>query len=170
MWASEPIPFDPMEIALHREYEKITTADERPQYQMIHEYPLSGKPPMMTHIFENNQGNRIIATKGAPEALMNISDLTVTEKQEIQEVIKIITTDGYRVLAVGQANYTSNNFPATQQEFKFTFKGIVAFYDPPKKNIQSVLADFYAAGISVKIITGDNSATTSAIAKQIDFK
>ncbi|MET0634478.1 MAG: cation-translocating P-type ATPase [Chitinophagaceae bacterium] len=170
MWASEPIPFDAMEIALHTAYEKITVADERPAFKMIHEYPLSGKPPMMTHIFEKNPGYRIIAAKGAPEALIQITDLSESEKQQIQEAIKTITTGGYRVLAVAQANFSGNDFPATQQEFQFTFKGIVAFYDPPKKNIPSVLAGFYAAGIAVKIITGDNSATTTAIAKQIGFR
>ena len=170
MFASEPIPFDPMEIALHNAYAKENTVDERPQYKMIHEYPIAGKPPMMTHIFENNSGKRIIAAKGAPEALMNISDLTTIERQQIQAAIETITTDGYRVLAVGEADFNSNDFPATQQEFEFKLKGIVSFYDPPKKNIQTVLENFYSAGISVKIITGDNSATTSAIAKQIAFK
>ena len=72
-------------------------------------------------------------------------------------------------MAVGEANFAGNNFPATQQEFKFAFKGLVAFNDPPKKNIGAVLQDFYKAGIVVKIITGDNAETTGAIARQIDF-
>ena len=170
MFASEPIPFDPMEIALHNAYTKESTVDERPQYKMIHEYPIEGKPPMMTHIFENDLHKRIIAAKGAPEALMNISNLTVIQKQQIETAIKVITTDGYRVLAVGEANINDNNFPATQQQFQFVFKGIVAFYDPPKENITTVLENFYTAGIKVKIITGDNAATTSAIAKQIGLR
>jgi len=81
--------------------------------------------------------------------------------------IEVLTADGYRILALGQADFPGNDFPATQQEFKFTFKGLVAFYDPPKKNISQVLKDFYKAGI--KIITGDNTETTKAIASQIDF-
>ncbi len=125
---------------------------------------------MMTHIFENSSGKRIIATKGAPEALMNVSNLTVAEKQKIEAAIKTLATDGYRVLGVGEANFNNTNYPATQQEFQFTFKGLVAFYDPPKKNISSVLKNFYKAGISVKIVTGDNAATTTAIAKQIGFQ
>ncbi|MFM9910127.1 MAG: cation-translocating P-type ATPase [Chitinophagaceae bacterium] len=169
MFASEPIPFDPMEIALHNEYTKENKVDERQQYKMIHEYPIEGKPPMMTHIFENDLGKRIIAAKGAPEALMNISNLSPAEKQQIETAIEVITTDGYRVLAVGEADFSGTNFPATQQQFQFAFKGIVAFYDPPKENIEKVLKDFYTAGIKVKIITGDNSETTSAIAKQISF-
>lgn len=67
MWASEPIPFDPMEIALHDAYVKTVVTDERADYRMIHEYPLGGKPPMMTHVFENSGGQRIIAGKGAPK-------------------------------------------------------------------------------------------------------
>jgi Ca2+-transporting ATPase len=170
MWASEPIPFDPMEIALHTAYSKIVKEDERHLYKMIHEYPLEGRPPMMTHIFENKEGKRIIATKGAPEAIINSSNLTHEEKQKIESAINVLTNDGYRVLGVGESTFIDNKFPTTQQQFQFKFKGIVAFYDPPKKNIQQVLEDFYTAGISVKIITGDNSATTIAIAKQIGFK
>ncbi len=46
----------------------------------------------------------------------------------------------------------------------------MAFYDPPKGNIPEVLQEFYQAGISVKIITGDNALTTSTIARQIGFE
>ena len=170
MWASEPIPFDPMEIALHKAYKDLHSEDERPTFKLIHEYPLGGKPPMMTHIFQNNLGEKIIAAKGAPEALMKISNLSKEEIQQIEKAIQTITTEGYRVLGVGESYFSNNNFPKTQQEFQFKFKGIVAFYDPPKKNIESVLNHFYNAGISVKIITGDNAATTTSIAKQIGFK
>ncbi|MEO6316322.1 MAG: cation-translocating P-type ATPase [Chitinophagaceae bacterium] len=170
MWASEPIPFDAMEIALHHAYANTTLPDERPYYTMLHEYPLSGKPPMMTHLFEDNSGNRIIAAKGAPEALMNVCNLTTTEKQQIENAISTMANDGYRVLGVGTATFDGNKFPVTQQELKFVFNGIVAFYDPPKKNIQAVLENFYDAGIAVKIVTGDNAATTSAIARQVGFR
>lgn len=170
MWASEPIPFDPMEIALHQAYGKIFVQDERPHYQLVHEYPLSGKPPMMTHCFANELGQRIIAAKGAPEALMQVSPLTEDEKRKMHEAIQQLTADGLRVLAVGISNFIGETYPSTQQELSFVLKGIVAFYDPPKKNIRKVLEDFYAAGIAVKIITGDNAATTGAIAKQIGLR
>jgi Ca2+-transporting ATPase len=170
MWASEPIPFDPMEIALHHVYAENTIKDERPEFKLIHEYPLGGKPPMMTHIFENHQGKRIISAKGAPEALMQVSNLTAAEKEQINEVIITLGKDGYRLLGVAEATFAGLKFPQQQQEFQFCFKGIVAFYDPPKKNIRAVFDDFYKAGISVKIVTGDNTATTTAIARQIGFK
>ncbi len=170
MWASEPIPFDPMEIALHEAYNKLTATDERPAYKLIHEYPLGGKPPMMTHIFENGLKKRIIASKGAPEALIAVSHLTAEQEQHIMHAIDTLANEGYRLLGVGEAMYEGDRFPEQQQDFQFEFKGIVAFDDPPKENIRSVLNSFYAAGIQVKIITGDNTPTTTAIAKEVGFK
>ena len=170
MWASEPIPFDGMEMALHESYSKSTLNDERPHYKLIHEYPLSGKPPMMTHIFENKTGNRIIAAKGATEALIACSNLSKDQIQRINEANEAMSKEGFRVLAVGVSLYSGKEFPKTQQEFAFEFKGLVAFYDPPKANIKTVFDTFYKAGIQVKIVTGDNATTTSTIAKQIGFK
>ncbi len=170
MWSSEPIPFDAMEIALHEAYEKLEITDDRPFYQLIHEYPLSGKPPMMTHVFQNKAGHRIIAAKGAPEAIMSCSNLSEAQTQQIHDAITTMTQEGYRVLGVGLADLDGNNYPKTQQEFAFQFKGLVAFYDPPKPNIKAVFETFYKAGIQVKIVTGDNAATTTTIAKQIDFR
>ena len=170
MWASEPIPFDTMEQSLHNFYEKITENDERPVFKMVHEYPLGGKPPMMTHIFENAEGNRIIAAKGAPEALMAVSNLSDSEKETLKKKITDLAAQGYRVLGVGLSNFEGIDWPKKQQEFNFEFKGLVAFYDPPKKNIAKVFQDFYNAGIAVKIITGDIADTTAAIAKKVSFK
>jgi Ca2+-transporting ATPase len=169
MWASEPIPFDPMEVALHEAYASKTLRDDRPNYKMIHEYPLAGKPPMMTHLFEDADGSRIIAAKGAPEAFLNISGLSEADKVSILHAVAKLAKEGYRVLAVAEANFAGKDFPATQQEFNFSLKGLVAFYDPPKKNITEVLQKFYKAGVAVKIVTGDNAVTTTAIAHQIGF-
>ncbi len=169
MWASEPIPFDPMELSLHEAYGQMKSPDERANYKMVHEYPLEGKPPMMTHIFENKTGERIIAAKGAPEAILGVSNLNATEKTAIETAIKSMAMEGYRLLAVAESKFIGNDFPKTQQEYKFRFIGVVAFYDPPKANIKDVLKNFYAAGISVKIVTGDNAATTQSIARQIGF-
>jgi len=170
MWSSEPIPFDAMEIALHEAYAQTTKLDERSNFKMVHEYPLEGRPPMMTHIFKNNSETQIIATKGAPEAIMACSQLSEIEKQQIITAMNTMAKEGFRVLGVGSACFEGNNYPEKQQDFTFVFKGLVAFYDPPKKNIKSVFETFYKAGIQVKIITGDNAATTSTIAKQIGFK
>jgi Ca2+-transporting ATPase len=170
MWASEPIPFDAMEIAIHEAYSKFESEDERPLFKLVHEYPLNGKPPMMTHIFENKLGKKIIAAKGAPEAMVEVSNLNEAEKNQVLTAMKSMTQKGFRVLGVGISDFSGTDYPATQQELKFNFIGLMAFYDPPKHNIQKVFETFYKAGIQVKIVTGDSAETTSTIAKQIGFK
>jgi Ca2+-transporting ATPase len=166
MWSSEPVPFDPMEKTIHQVYEQSQDHDQRVDFHMMHEYPLEGKPPMMTHLFEDASGNRIIAAKGAPEALLEVSNLSSTEKQNLRKQIQDFGTHGYRVLGVGKAHFEGNDFPEKQQDFQFEFLGFTVFYDPPKGGIQEVFKQIYRAGIKVKVITGDNADTTSAIAQQ----
>ena len=166
MWSSEPVPFDPMEKTIHQIYEQTQTRDLRKNFKMIHEYPLEGKPPMMTHLFEDDQGNRVIATKGAPEAVLEASNFSESEKEKLRQYVQDFGKQGYRVLGVGKCDFKGNDFPEKQQDFRFDFLGFTVFYDPPKKGIQDVFKKIYQAGIKVKIITGDNPDTTNAIAKQ----
>jgi Ca2+-transporting ATPase len=169
MWASEPIPFDPMEKELHSVYDELGQKDLRPFYKMMKEYPLSGKPPLMTHVFRNESGDTLVAAKGAPEAILAQSDLSNDEKDTVTKEIIALSNKGYRVLGVGQAN-NMELFPDRQSDFVFTFLGLLAFFDPPKENIKAVLSKFYEAGIRVKIITGDNLNTTCTIADEIGFR
>ncbi len=180
-FASETTPFDAMEKALHQAYAKITPADKRPLFKMIHEYPLSGTPPIMTHIFENTapssrdddkigKRKRIIACKGAIESILKYSTLNEADKVKVQDKVTLFANQGLRVLGVAKVENTQIDFPKTQQEFSFEFLGLIGFYDPPKHNIAKVFKHFYEAGIQIKIITGDSPLTTLAIAEQAHFK
>ncbi len=166
MWSSEPVPFDPMEKTLHQVYKQTQKDDLRRDFQMIHEYPLEGKPPMMTHLFENSSRKRIVATKGAPEAILAVSHLPDSEKEMLRRQISDFGKQGYRVLGVAKCTFEGSHFPEKQQDFNFDFLGFTVFYDPPKKDIQQVFQKIYDAGIKVKVITGDNADTTNAIARQ----
>jgi P-type Ca2+ transporter type 2C len=170
MWASEPIPFDPMEIALHSAYAGMYAEDERPAYRLVHEYPLAGVPPMMTHVFDNEAGQRIIAAKGAPEAIFAVSGLDAAEEAALRAEVHQLAAEGYRVLGVGLSDYGGQAFPEQQQALPFHFEGLLAFYDPPKPHIRAVFEQFDQAGIEVKIITGDYPATTVTIARQTGFR
>ncbi len=169
MWASEPVPFDPMEKTIHRIYESSISDDQRRAYTMVHEYPLGGIPPMMTHVFENESGHRILAAKGAPEAILQVSNLSEADKTQVNAIINQLAAEGYRMLGVALGNSPDQSLPEQQQQISFDFKGLIVFFDPPKPNISKVFAQFDEAGIDVKIITGDNPLTTRAIAKHAGF-
>ncbi|KIA88803.1 cation-translocating P-type ATPase [Kaistella jeonii] len=166
MWSSEPVPFDPMEKTLHQIYAETQKEDLRSHYKMFHEYPLEGKPPMMTHLFKNNEGERIVAAKGAPEAIINVCNLSEVQKSAIRKEMEIFGKEGYRLLGVAKSDFKGDDFPLRQQEISFEFLGLVVFYDPPKKDIQNVFRKIELAGIKIKVITGDNAQTTESIAIQ----
>ena len=169
MWSSEIDPFDPMEKTIHNLYGKITKLDKRAQFKQIHEYPLGGKPPMMTHVFSNENNEIIIAAKGAPEAILNQCNLPQSKIKVIEMQSHKYASMGYRVLGVGKGIWHERNWPVSQQEFEFEFSGLIAFQDPPKENIKQTIKIFNNAGIVVKMITGDYPETAVAIATQINL-
>lgn len=166
MWASEISPFDPMEKAIHQLYGSVAGVDLRSAYEQVHEYPIGGTPPIMTHIFRDTKGNTVIAAKGAPERILHQSTLEAHEVKRIEEQSLAYAREGYRVLGVGKGSWDSLSWPVSQDEFRFTFLGLLAFQDPPKEGIHETIDAFERAGISVKMITGDYAETAIAIARQ----
>ncbi|CAN5709110.1 HAD-IC family P-type ATPase [soil metagenome] len=169
MWSSETTPFDPMEKAIHLLYEKNSAIDKRLLYKQVHEYPIGGKPPMMTHIFNDENGETIIGAKGAPEAIMRQSNLSTETFNEYENQAMGYAKKGFRVLGVGKGIWHEKNWPVSQEEFAFDFLGLVVFQDPPKENIAQTIKTFNDAGISVKMITGDYAETAIAISDQVNL-
>ena len=167
MWSSETSPFDPMEISIHKLYGETTSTDLRKEYTQVHEYPIGGSPPMMTHVFQHQGGEYVIAAKGAVERLVKQSGLSPTDQEAIEQQSLVYARQGFRVLGVGRGRWDNTNWPATQEEIPFDFLGLLAFQDPPKENIAETIKTFRDAGITVKMITGDYKETALAIAKQV---
>jgi len=140
MWASEAKPFDAMEKAIHIAYQEKAAKDRRSDFQIIHEYPLDGTPPMMTHIHADSAGNRIIASKGAVERVLLVCRrLDDKSKTTILKKTHELASQGYRVLGVASCTWPAHeDFPAGQDQFPWTFEGLLALYDPPNQHIQSV--------------------------------
>lgn len=167
MWASEPEPFDAMERAIHQAFsDKIGSAALHKNFSLAHEYALSGVPPMMTHIWQNAENERIVACKGAVERVLDVCDLAENARQIALDHARELAGKGYRVLGVASAAHDGDTFHAHQNDYDWQFEGLVAFYDPPKKNIREVLAQFYEAGVAVKMLTGDHANTALNIAEQ----
>lgn len=162
--ASESDPFDAMEKAIWDAYTKNQTAD--PQLPgKIHEYPLEGRPPMMTHVYSINR-NVTAAAKGAPERIFRVCRMKEEDVQKAESISRSMTAQGYRVIAVASAVHDGNLFPEQQDNFNWRFEGLLALYDPPKPHIKKIFKQFETAVIDVKIITGDHPATTVTIAAQ----
>ncbi len=166
--ASEEHPFDAMEKAIVDAYEKYYSTKSDEHLQMVHEYPLSGRPPMMTHVWSD--GNQtIIAAKGAAERILKVCKLDNEKLTTVRKKIDEISNKGYRVIAVASAEY-QGEYPQNQDDFNWKFEGLLGLSDPPKKNVANVFQDFYTAGIQIKMITGDYATTACNIASQVGIK
>jgi P-type Ca2+ transporter type 2C len=164
--ASELNPFDAMEKAIWEAYYLHTEADEQLPKQMIYEFPLEGRPPMMTHVYAY-ANTSVAAAKGAAERIIQICKLSEADTSLVNQFIQSVSTKGFRVIGVASAIHVASTMPAKQDDFNWHFEGLLALYDPPKKNIQSVIKQFYDAQIDVKVLTGDYAETAINIAGQV---
>lgn len=170
MWSSEEAPFDPMEKSIHEKYVRFTGTDQRADFKMVKEFPLGGKPPVMTHIFGDEQGNRKFACKGALEGVINLCNLSKEEAENVLAKGKAYALKGLRVLGVAKGNWQEDTLPEKQEDIHFEFLGLITFYDPLDENIPEVIEQFYETGVRVVMITGDYPETAGAIAESSGIK
>jgi Ca2+-transporting ATPase len=170
-WSSETAPFDSMEKAIVAAFSiacpDIDPATIADTYPIIHEYPLAGTPPMMTHVRQGPAGTVMVAGKGAVEHILAICHPEPAITERIRTVTNQLSQNGFRVLGVASGTNTSSAFPAGQDDFTWSFLGLIALENPPKPNAKAVIQAFTDAGIRVKLITGDFPETAQAIARQV---
>ena len=162
-FACEREPFDAMEKAIAEVYQTTDHAEDYNKMEFIHEYPLGGRPPMMTHVYRSADGVTV-AGKGAPERILKVCHLREEEFKRMEKIVLNMTSSGYRVLGVCSAIDPELPFPVTQDDFKWKFEGFLSLYDPPRENAGAVFEKWYGAGIAIKLVTGDYPETAMNIA------
>jgi len=141
------------------------------------EIPFSSERKMMTILFKSKNSNEVFS-KGAPEILLSkckfikryngVFKLTAKEKETILKKNKQMTSQMLRTIAL--AYKTVKSFDKDHFEEDLIFLGLVGIQDPPREEAKEAIRDCISAGISVKMITGDNKETALAIANQIGIR
>ena len=87
----------------------------------------------------------------------------------INACVEEMAATGMRVLAFARGELPGDRRSITQQDVAggLTFIGLQAMMDPPRPEAIEAVHSCQAAGIRVKMITGDHAGTASAIARQI---
>jgi Ca2+-transporting ATPase len=166
-------PFDPMEKALKlfAQGDFAKTEHIHANWEIVQEYPLSQHLLAMSNAWVSPDGeDYIIASKGAPEAIMDLCHLNSTKSGELSKQVQLMAGDGLRVLGVAKASFKKTDLPKEQHDFAFSFLGLVGFADPVRPNVAGAVKECYAAGIRVVMITGDYPLTTQNIGRQIGLK
>lgn len=128
----------------------------RQQYKVVSQQPFSTeKKYMLTTV---DMGDKTMTfVKGAPEMVLNMCTPDAPERQRAEEVLAHYQQQAMRTLAFA---YATGDEP-------FTLQGVVAISDPVRPDVPPAVADCQRAGIQVKVVTGDTSATAIEIARQI---
>jgi len=171
--SSQTNPFDPMEKAITgmgKLYLKGTEHIHK-NWELIKEYPLSKELLAMSRVFSSKETKeKIIATKGAPEAIFDLCHLNAKEKTRLSEAVEELASDGLRVLGVAKAKINAKGLPEIQHDFSFEFIGLIGLSDPIRKNVKQAVNECYKAGIRVIMITGDYPVTAKHIALEIGLE
>jgi Ca2+-transporting ATPase len=162
--ACELEPFDPMDRAL------IAAADSvavkmRESWRLERDYPFSDAFLAMCHAWRSPSGERQVAIKGAPEAVLPLCNLAEDAVREVHAQIAAAAGRGWRLLGVARASW-EGELPEDPRRYPFQWLGLVALADPLRPSVPGAVALCRSAGIRVVMITGDYPATAAQIARQ----
>lgn len=173
---------DPMEGALIALAGKITRDGPEPfrQWTRTDAIPFDAAHRYMAVLHHDHERHACIHVKGAPEAVLALcADQRAADggsepldSDYWHGMVEELAAEGQRVIAVAlravrQEQMTLN--PA-DLEGQLTLIGLVGLIDPPRAEAIEAVAECHAAGIRVKMITGDHAATARAIAAMIGLK
>src|SRR5690606_18418668 len=143
----------------------------------LDEVPFDAAHRFMATLHADGEGpGALLCVKGAPEQVLALSACQAGADGQDEpldpafwrEAIDGAGTEGQRVLgfACRRLARAPQGF-ALEDVGGLVFAGVVGFIDPPREEAIRAVADCRAAGIAVKMITGDHAATAAAIAGQL---
>lgn len=171
--SSQTNPFDPMEKAIINIGDRYLQNTEHihTDWIMEKEYPLSKELLAMSRVFSNTGSDeKVIAAKGAPEAIFDLCHLPSDKIKSYEKAIAEMASAGLRVLGVCRANLNHTMLPNVQHDFEFEFVGLIGLSDPVRENVPQAVSECYKAGIRVIMITGDYPVTAMNIGREIGIK
>jgi len=157
---------DPMDKAIFNFGKKYDNKD----LNLMREYEFTHELLAMSRVFEVEENKILVATKGAPEAVMDLCRLSEVEVLNIKTKIDLLASQGVRVIALA-ANELPKDFVANKQhDYGLKFVGLLGLTDPVRKEIPNAIRECHEAGVRVMMITGDYPLTAISIAKQIGLE
>jgi len=117
----------------------------------------------------HHQGRYDLVVKGAPEQIIERSNLSKAKTEEANDALQKLTSSGYRViaLAVAQIDKPLESFEHMHAKTSFEFVGFLAVADTLRPTARRAIHTAQRAGVSVRMITGDHFETAYHIGKQL---
>ena len=172
---------DPTETAmvqfgLDKGYDVRVDLEKHPR---VAEVPFDSTRKIMSTIHQLEDGNYLVATKGAPDMLLEkvthieeygqVRPITQEDRDTLARLNKEMATQALRVLAIAYKyiDQVPETMDSESVEFDFVFAGLVGMIDPERKEAAVAIQVAKEAGIRTVMITGDHRDTAQAIAKRL---
>lgn len=122
--------------------------------------PFDHERRMVSVLVRDNQGDLTLATKGAPETVL---DRCLDVPSAAREALNAEFAAGNRVVAVATRTCGDPRAPTHDDERDLRLVGLLVFLDPPKADAAEALRRLANLGITVKVVTGDNAVVAAKV-------
>ena len=114
-------------------------------------------------------GRRILYVKGAPEILLTMCDMPQQQRESIRATLAEYQNQAMRTLAFAFRPLADGEQGITPEGIsgRLAMLGIAAISDPVREEVPAAVTECRNAGIEVKIVTGDTTATAREIGRRI---
>jgi len=168
--ASEIDPSDPLDRTI---LESARAAGLDPgrlhsEGRLVRDHSWDALGKHMSHVWRTEQGaagTLVVAAKGALEGILEHCVMTAERRAEAESRHAALAAGGLRLLAVAGKTRPDGETSRASDESDLALVGFLGFRDPLRPGIASAVADCRAAGIAIKLVTGDHPVTARAIAE-----
>ncbi len=144
----------------------------------IDEIPYDFVRKRLSVVVENREGVRTLITKGALDGVLGICGsvllaedvrpLDAEMRARIEQRFGAWSAQGFRVLGVATKAVEDRRPTYTRDDERgLVFGGFLLFFDPPKGDVERVIADLTQRGVALKLITGDNLKVALHVAEAV---
>jgi H+-transporting ATPase len=150
---------DPIELPIFHYIDEHMADLDLQSYRQVHFTPFDPIRKRTEADIEKGD-EQFVAVKGAPQVLLDMSELPDNEIQSILNMVNMLAAKGYRTIAVGRKR--GNN--------PLEVLGLIPLFDPPREDSLAVIEDMRNYGVHVKMVTGDNRAIAQEIGRLLGLK
>ena len=135
----------------------LKNSDVIKNYRVTHFQPFDPVHKRTEATIEAADGTTFSVTKGAPQVILDLSDIGEEAKASAENAINGFAKRGFRSLGVAR----------TDTSGKWRFLGVLPLFDPPREDSKSTISTAHDMGIDVKMATGDQLAIARETAAQL---
>ena len=146
-------------------------------YQRLAVVPFESDRKYMATLARLPDDSRRLLVKGAPDRLLDRAASqrgpdgrpSALDRPHWEAEVERLSRQGLRVLAAAMRDAAPHTTTVTDEDLGegLIFLGLVGIIDPPRAEAIEAIARCRAAGIVVKMITGDHAGTALAIAREM---